>query len=55
LRRGLRSRGSGVFDDGKFNAKALAALGRSFVDLELAASEPKDMQRLYTEEFLPTR
>jgi hypothetical protein len=41
--------------DGKFNAKALAALGRSFVDLELAASEPKDMQRLYTEEFLPTR
>jgi ABC-type nitrate/sulfonate/bicarbonate transport system substrate-binding protein len=41
--------------DGKFDAKALAALGRSFVDLELAPSAPKDMQRLYTEQFLPKR
>jgi len=41
--------------DGKFDAKALATLSRSFVELELLPSEPKDMQRLYTEQFLPKR
>jgi ABC-type nitrate/sulfonate/bicarbonate transport system substrate-binding protein len=39
--------------DGKFDDKALATLGRSFVDLELLPSEPKDMRRHITEEFLP--
>jgi ABC-type nitrate/sulfonate/bicarbonate transport system substrate-binding protein len=39
--------------DGKFDDKALATLGRSFVDLELLPSEPKDIRRLVTEEFLP--
>jgi ABC-type nitrate/sulfonate/bicarbonate transport system substrate-binding protein len=38
--------------DGKFNAKALAALSRSFVELEYLPREP-DMKALYTEEFLP--
>ena len=33
--------------DGKFDDKALATLSRSFVELELLPSEPKDMQRLY--------
>jgi len=41
--------------DGKFDARALATLGRSFVELELLPSAPKDMQRLYTEEFLPKK
>ena len=41
--------------DGKFDDKALATLSRSFVDLELLPSEPKDMHKLYTEEFLPKR
>jgi hypothetical protein len=41
--------------DGKFDARALATLSRSFVELELLPSEPKDMRRLYTEEFLPKR
>src|SRR5262249_14623007 len=40
-------------DDGKFDSKALAALSRSYVELELLPSEPKDMRKLYTEEFLP--
>jgi NitT/TauT family transport system substrate-binding protein len=39
--------------DGKFDAKALATLSRSFVELDLLPSEPKDMRRLFTEEFLP--
>jgi NitT/TauT family transport system substrate-binding protein len=39
-------------DDGKFNSRALAALSRSYVELELLPSEPKDMRKLYTEEFL---
>jgi hypothetical protein len=39
--------------DGKFEDKALATLGRSFVDLELLPSEPKDLRRHITEEFLP--
>jgi ABC-type nitrate/sulfonate/bicarbonate transport system substrate-binding protein len=41
--------------DGKFEDKALATLSRSFVELELLPSEPKDMHRLYTEEFLPKK
>src|SRR5262245_28523942 len=41
--------------DGKFDDKALATLGRSFVDLELLPSEPKDLRRHITEEFLPKR
>ena len=36
-------------------AKALATLSRSFVGLALLPGEPKNMQRLYTEEFLPRR
>jgi hypothetical protein len=39
--------------DGRFDSKALAALSRSYVELDLLPSEPKDMRRLYTEEFLP--
>jgi NitT/TauT family transport system substrate-binding protein len=39
--------------DGKFDDKALATLSRSFVDLELLPTEPKDMRRHITEEFLP--
>jgi hypothetical protein len=39
--------------DGKFADKALATLSRSFVDLGLLPSEPKDMRKLFTEEFLP--
>ena len=41
--------------DGKFDDKALATLARSFVDLQLLPSEPKDIRRLVTEEFLPKR
>jgi len=40
-------------DDGKFDSKALAALSRSYVELELLPGEPKDMRKLYSEEFLP--
>jgi ABC-type nitrate/sulfonate/bicarbonate transport system substrate-binding protein len=39
-------------DDGRFNAKALAVLGRSYVDLKYLPTPP-DMSKLYTEEFLP--
>jgi NitT/TauT family transport system substrate-binding protein len=39
--------------DGKFDDKALATLSRSFVDLSLLPSEPKDMHKLFTQEFLP--
>jgi NitT/TauT family transport system substrate-binding protein len=39
--------------DGRFDTKALATLSRSFVELELLTAEPKDMSRLYTEQFLP--
>jgi ABC-type nitrate/sulfonate/bicarbonate transport system substrate-binding protein len=38
--------------DGKFNAKALAVLSRSYVDLKILPTEP-DMKKFYTEEFLP--
>jgi NitT/TauT family transport system substrate-binding protein len=41
--------------DGRFDDKALATLARSFVDLELLPSEPKDLRRHLTEEFLPRR
>jgi hypothetical protein len=41
--------------EGKFDDKALATLARSFVDLELLPSEPKDLRRHLTEEFLPKR
>ena len=40
-------------DDGRFDSRALAALSRSYVELDLLPSEPKDMRKLYTEEFLP--
>lgn len=38
--------------EGKFSDKALAVLGRSFVELKYLPQEP-DMKSLYTEEFLP--
>lgn len=40
-------------DTGKFDAKALAALSRSFVQINLLPSAP-DMSKLYTEKFLPS-
>lgn len=39
-------------DTGKFDAKALAVLRRSFVEMKLLPAEP-DMSSLYTEAFLP--
>jgi NitT/TauT family transport system substrate-binding protein len=39
-------------DDGRFNAKALATLAKSFVELKVLPTEP-DMSKLYTEKFLP--
>jgi NitT/TauT family transport system substrate-binding protein len=39
-------------DDGRFDAKALAVLGRSYVDLKFLPTQP-DMSKLYTEEYLP--
>ena len=41
-------------DDGRFSPKALAVLGRSYVDLQFLPTEP-DMSKLYTEEFLPKK
>jgi ABC-type nitrate/sulfonate/bicarbonate transport system substrate-binding protein len=41
-------------DDGRFNARALAVLARSFVEMKTLPTEP-DMSKLYTEEFLPKR
>lgn len=38
--------------DGRFNAKGLAVLAKSFVELHTLPSEP-DMSKLYTEAFLP--
>ena len=38
--------------DGRFDPKALAVLGQSLVDLNLAPEKP-DMSKLYTEAFLP--
>jgi ABC-type nitrate/sulfonate/bicarbonate transport system substrate-binding protein len=51
---------SGIYDElmpmfsdhGRFNAKALATLSRSFVDMKTLSEEP-DMSKLYTEAFLP--
>ena len=39
-------------DAGRFDAKALAVLSKSFVDMKTLPTEP-DMTRLYTEAFLP--
>lgn len=39
-------------DDGHFDAKALAVLRRSFVEMKILPSAP-DMSKLYTEAFLP--
>jgi NitT/TauT family transport system substrate-binding protein len=39
-------------DDGYFDAKALAVLRRSFVEMKILPTEP-DMSKLYTEAFLP--
>jgi NitT/TauT family transport system substrate-binding protein len=39
-------------DNGHFDAKALAVLQRSFVEMKLLPTEP-DMSKLYTEAFLP--
>jgi ABC-type nitrate/sulfonate/bicarbonate transport system substrate-binding protein len=39
-------------DTGKFDAKALAVLSKSFVEMKTLPEEP-DMGRLYTEAFLP--
>jgi ABC-type nitrate/sulfonate/bicarbonate transport system substrate-binding protein len=41
-------------DDGRFDAKALTVLGRSYVDLKFLPTPP-DMSKLYTEEFLPKK
>jgi len=39
-------------DDGRFNAKALTTLAKSYVEMKILPAEP-DMAQLYTEEFLP--
>jgi hypothetical protein len=39
-------------DTGKFDAKALATLAKSYVELQLLPAAP-DMSKLYTEAFLP--
>jgi hypothetical protein len=39
-------------DTGRFDAKALATLARSFVQMKTLPQEP-DMSALYTEAFLP--
>ena len=39
-------------DDGRFDAKALAVLSKSLVELKILTAEP-DMSKLYTEAFLP--
>jgi NitT/TauT family transport system substrate-binding protein len=39
-------------DTGRFDPKALAVLGRSFVEMKTLTEEP-DMSKLYTEAFLP--
>jgi NitT/TauT family transport system substrate-binding protein len=59
LNRGIAERSYDILmpmfsDDGRFNAKALAVLGRSYVDLQFLPVEP-DMSKLYTEEFLPKK
>jgi NitT/TauT family transport system substrate-binding protein len=39
-------------DDGRFDAKALAVLSRSYVDLKFLPTQP-DMSKLFTEAYLP--
>jgi ABC-type nitrate/sulfonate/bicarbonate transport system substrate-binding protein len=39
-------------DNGRFDAKALAVLARSFVEMKMLPDEP-DMTKFYTEKFLP--
>jgi hypothetical protein len=41
-------------DDGRFDAKALATLSRSFVEMKTLPQAP-DMSKLYTEAFLPKK
>jgi NitT/TauT family transport system substrate-binding protein len=41
-----------LLDSGKFDAKGLATLSRSFVEMKLLPAAP-DMSKLYTEKFLP--
>ncbi len=41
-----------ISGDGRFDAKGLAVLRRSFVEMNMLPSEP-DMSKLYTEKFLP--
>jgi len=41
-------------DDGKFDAKALAVLRKSYVELKILDAEP-DMKAFYTEAFLPKK
>jgi len=41
-----------LLDDGHFDAKGLATLARSFVDMKMLPAAP-DMTKLYTEAFLP--
>jgi len=41
-------------DTGRFGRSALATIQRSFVDLNLTASEP-DLMKYCTEQFLPVR
>jgi NitT/TauT family transport system substrate-binding protein len=59
LNRGIAERSYDILipmfsDDGRFDPKALAALGRSYVDLKFLPTQP-DMSKLYTEAFLPKR
>jgi NitT/TauT family transport system substrate-binding protein len=41
-------------DDGRFDAKGLAVLSRSFVEMSMLPAAP-DMSTLYTEKFLPAK
>ena len=41
-------------DDGRFDAKGLAVLSRSFVEMNMLPAAP-DMSKLYTEKFLPAK
>ena len=59
LNRGIAARSYDMLmpmfsDDGRFNAKALAVLSRSYVELKFLPTQP-DMSKLYTEEFLPKK
>lgn len=40
--------------DGRFDPKDIAAIARSYVDLQILPTEP-DMSKLYTNDFLPVR